>query len=267
VAALGILVATVLAGALGPALSPYSPTRGDIALSLTPPVGSSAADRAHPLGTDTVGRDVATRLAYGARTSLFVAAVGGALALAVGGVAGLLAGYCGGRVDDVISTLVDVAQSLPTILLALAAAAAVGASLTNVLLVVLFVFWATFARQIRGDVLAIRDREFVVAARALGAPSGRIIARHVVPNVLDGAVVMLALVTGRVILFEGTLSFLGVGVPPPAPSWGAMIEEGRRVLERGWWVAVSPALAMLLVLLAINSAADWLRDRLDPRSR
>lgn len=257
----------VLAGTLGPVLSPYSPTRGDLAQSLTPPLGWSGADRAHPLGTDTVGRDVATRLAYGARTSLFVAAVGGLLALAVGGTVGLVAGYCGGRVDGVASTMVDVAQSLPTILLALAMAAAVGASLTNVLLVVLFVFWATFARQIRGDVLVIRERDYVVAARTLGATTGRIVARHVVPNVLDGAIVMLALVTGRVILFEGTLSFLGVGVPPPAPSWGAMIEEGRRVLERGWWVAVSPALAMLLVLLAINATADWLRDLLDPRRR
>lgn len=229
-------------------------------------MGWSGSSSLHILGTDTVGRDILARLVNGARVSLLVATAGSVVSLAVGAAIGIVAAYYGGTVDQVLSSLVDIAQSLPTILLALALAAVLGPGLANVLLVVVLVFWASFARQIRGDVMSVKEREYVLAAKATGATAARVIIRHIVPNVTDGAVVMLTLVTGHVVLFEGTLSFLGVGVVPPTPSWGSMIEEGRRVLERAWWVSTSPALAMLIVLLAINFLGDWLRDRLDPRT-
>jgi peptide/nickel transport system permease protein len=180
---------------------------------------------------------------------------------------GIISGYYGGAIDSVIMRAADIFFALPSILLALVFAITLGPSLQNVVIVIVLTLWATFARQIRGEVLSIREREFVAMARVAGASDLRIMIKHILPNIANTIVVLATLLVGVVILLESTLSFLGVGVPPPAPTWGLMISDGRRWISEAWWVSTLPGIAILLTIVSFNLLGDWLRDYLDPRLR
>ena len=214
---------------------------------------------------DTLGRDVTSRLLYGARVSLIVGVSAVIIAGLLGVVLGLLAGYYRGWADDVLMRIGDVQLAFPVLVLAIALLAVAGASLLTVVLVLGVTGWITYARIVRGETLSLITREFVEAARAMGAPDRHVIWRHVVPNVLPPVTVVATFSVARVVIAEASLSFLGLGIPPPAPSWGAMLDEGRNYLTTGWWLALFPGLAILLLVLGINLVGDWLRDALDPR--
>ncbi len=208
-----------------------------------------------------------SRLIYGSRVSLIVGATSVLIAGVVGVVLGLLSGYYGGRVDSVISWLANVQLSFPFILLVIALVAVVGAGLMNVIIVLGFASWVIYQRVVRGEVLAIREREYIEAARVIGARDGRILVRHILPNLLTPLIVIATLQVAQMIIAESALSFLGLGVQPGIPSWGSMPADGRNYLTVAWWVATLPGLAIVMTVLAINVLGDWLRDELDPRLR
>ena len=266
-AILGLLViaATILMAVLAPALAPGDPVKNSLVDRLTPPMWNAGGTAKHPLGTDTLGRDVASRLLYGARVSLIVGLAAVVVAGALGVALGLVSGYYRGFTDDALMRLGDVQLAFPVLVLAVAALAVLGASLANVILVLGVTGWITYARIVRGETLSLRHREFVEGARALGARDAAILWRHVLPNVLPSITVVATFSVARTIIAEASLSFLGLGIPPPTPSWGAMLDEGRNYLTTGWWLALFPGLAILAVVLGINVVGDWLRDTLDPR--
>jgi peptide/nickel transport system permease protein len=262
-----ILLVLVLTAALAPVLAPHSPTDGDITRKLIPPVWTERGDWEHPLGTDRFGRDVLSRIIYGSRISLAVSLVAIFVAGTLGTLVGLVAGYRGGLTDAVLMRLTDIGLSLPIVLIAVVMVAVSEPSFGNVILVIGLLLWPRFARQIRGEALAIKEQDFVALAVVAGRSSAWIIRRHIFPNVVPTLLVITTLQVGFVILLEGTLSFLGVGVPPPNPAWGLMIADGRGYLATAWWISLFPGLAMLLTVLAVNLMGDWLRDHLDPRLR
>ncbi len=262
-----ILAALVVAAVFAPALAPQSPTDGDITQKLIPPVWMERGDWGHPLGTDRFGRDVLSRIIYGSRISLLVSLIAIGVAGTVGTVLGLISGYRGGLTDTVLMRLTDVGLSLPTILIAVVLVAVSEPSFRNVVLIIALLLWPRFARQMRGETLAIKELDFVALAVVAGRSSAWIIRRHIFPNVVPTLLVISTLQVGYVILLEGTLSFLGVGVPPPSPAWGLMIADGRGFLATAWWISLFPGLAMLLTVLAVNLMGDWLRDHLDPKLR
>jgi peptide/nickel transport system permease protein len=248
-------------------LTPYSPTDVVLPERLRPPCWEQGGSLAHPLGTDPLGRDLLARMIYGARVSLAVGCLGLILGGGVGASLGLLAGYAGGRVDTFLMRVTDTTLSFPIILFAILLVVVLGSSLLTVVLAIALVLWARFARVIRGEVLSLRERDFVAQARIAGSSPERIIVVHLFPNVLNTLVVLLSLQVGWVIIVEASLSFLGAGVPPPTPTWGAMIAEGRDYIASAWWVSFFPGLAILLTVLAFNLFGDWLRDALDPTIR
>ena len=250
---------------IAPMLAPADPTRSDLLGRLLPPMWVTGGSPRHPLGTDTLGRDVASRLLYGARVSLLVGFTTVAVAGAGGVLLGLLGGYYGGRLDTVLMRGGDIQLAFPILALAIAVLAVLGASLANVILVLAVTGWVTYARVVRGETISLKRREFVEGARALGAGDAAILWRHILPNVLPPVSVVATFSVARMILAEASLSFLGLGIPPPQPSWGAMLDEGRNYLTTGWWLALFPGLAILLVVLGVNLIGDWLRDVLDPR--
>ena len=262
---LAVIVVSAALATLAPALAPADPARNDLLARLTPPAWMVGGSWAHPLGTDTLGRDVVSRLLYGARVSLIVGFSAVVLAGVLGVLLGLVSGYYGGRLDDALMRLGDVQLAFPALVLAIAVLAVVGSGLGNVVLVLGVTGWVTYARIARGETLSLRHREFVEGARALGARDAEILWRHVLPNVLPSITVVATFSVARTIIAEASLSFLGLGIPPPAPSWGAMLDEGRNYLTTGWWLALFPGLAILAVVLGINVVGDWLRDTLDPR--
>jgi peptide/nickel transport system permease protein len=258
-AALGVILMVVVAAVLAPRLAPYDPTRVDPRIRLSPPgiVG-------HVLGTDQLGRDVLSRVMWGGRISLIVGIVPVVLS-AVGGTAvGLIAGYYGGRVDQVITRSLDVLFAFPAILLALAIVSALGPSIYNAMLAITIVAIPSFARLVRSAVLGIRERSFVEAARSLGANNQRIILQHILPNTVSPVIVYGTFETGKTIVFAAALSFLGLGVQPPTAEWGAMLSQGRTVLATAWYVATVPGIVIFLVSLSFNILGDGLRDALDP---
>lgn len=264
----GLILATLVFTAVFAAfLAPHSPTEGDITQKLIPPVWMERGDGEHPLGTDRFGRDVLSRIIHGSRISLIVSLVAIGVAGTVGTLLGLVSGYRGGVTDAVLMRLTDVGLSLPTILIAVVLVAVSEPSFRNVVLVIALLLWPRFARQIRGETLAIKEQDFVALAVVAGRSSAWIIRRHIFPNVVPTLLVLATLQVGYVILLEGTLSFLGVGVPPPSPAWGLMIADGRGFLATAWWISLFPGLAMLLTVLAVNLMGDWLRDHLDPKLR
>ena len=262
---IAVVVLTAIVAIAAPAVAPSDPVRNDLLSRLTPPAWMAGGSWEHPLGTDTLGRDIVSRLLYGARVSLIVGfsavIVAGVLGLALG----LVAGYYGGRLDDVLMRVGDVQLAFPALVLAVAVLAVVGSGLITIVVVLGVTSWVTYARIARGEALSLRHREFVEGARALGAGDLAILWRHLLPNVLPSITVVATFSVARTIIAEASLSFLGLGLPAPAPSWGAMLDEGRNYLTTGWWLALFPGLAILLVVLGINVVGDWLRDALDPR--
>ena len=262
-----VLAALVFTAVFAPYLAPHSPTDGDITQKSIPPVWMERGDREHPLGTDRFGRDMLSRIIWGSRISLLVSLVAIGVAGTFGTLLGLISGYRGGLTDTVLMRLTDIGLSLPTILIAVVLVAVSEPSFRNVVLVIALLLWPRFARQIRGETLAIKEHDFVALAVVAGRSSAWIIRRHIFPNVVPTLLVISTLQVGYVILLEGTLSFLGVGVPPPNPAWGLMIADGRGFLATAWWISLFPGLAMLLTVLAVNLMGDWLRDHLDPKLR
>lgn len=245
-------------------LAPHDPIQGSVPDRRQPPV-FFGGDWEHPLGTDRIGRDILSRIMHGAKVSLSISLVGIFFGGILGTILGLLGGYFRGWLDAVIMRLVDISLALPSILLALVLAIAIGPSFQTVILVVVFVLWAFYARQVRGEVLSIRERDFVARARVSGSSHARIIVRHILPNVANTIVVLATLQVGSVIILEAALSFLGVGIPRPTPAWGLMVADGRQLIVSAWWIAFFPGLAITLTVLALNLLGDWVRDRLDPK--
>ncbi len=268
-ASLGVLIVglVVIAALAAPLLATTDPIDQDLAVALKPPFWMADGSLQHPLGTDHLGRDVFSRLVYGAQISLTISVLAALLGAAVGVAAGLVAGYLGGRVGTVIMRVVDLNLAFPLILLALAVVALLGPNLRNLVIVMAITTWMIYARVVRGLTLTLREQEFVQAVRALGARDARIIARHVLPNVLAPVMVIWTLEVARVILMESALSFLGLGVPPPTPTWGRMLAEGRDYLSMAGWISIFPGLAIMVTVLGINFLGDGLRDLLDPRLR
>jgi peptide/nickel transport system permease protein len=258
-----LLAALTLATLLAPYLTPYAPSAfGDIAATrLLPP----SLD--HLMGTDRFGRDVFTRVLYGARISLSIGFIAVAIAVSLGTVIGAVSGYFGGAVDTALMRFVDMLISFPRLVLLITVIALFEPSLPLVITVLGLTLWPSSARIVRGEVLSLREREYVEAARALGLSAPRIIFRHVVPNVMGPVIVAATLGLGNIILIEAGLSFLGMSVPPPTPSWGNMINSGREHLVQAWWVATFPGLAIVMTVIAFNLIGDGLRDALDPRLR
>ena len=257
----------VLPAAFAPLVAPYDPLKGSLSNRLRPPVWQQGGTADYPLGTDKLGRDILSRMIYGARVSLAVSLAAIVAGGIIGTALGLMSGYFGGRVDAVIMRLVDISLSFPTILVALVLVAAVGPSFGTVITVVVVFLWARYARLVRGETLSIKGRDFVARARVAGASHVRIMGRYIFPNVVNSLVVLATLQVGYVILLESTLSFLGAGLPRPTPAWGLMIADGRELIVTAWWVSMFPGLAIMLTVLALNLLGDWLRDHLDPKLR
>ncbi|MBN8992115.1 MAG: ABC transporter permease [Rhizobiales bacterium] len=257
-----ILLAIVFGSALLAAfVTPYDPNEIGLDKALQAPSVQ------HWFGTDQLGRDVLSRVIWGGQVSLFLAACAVALAGAFGTLLGLVAGYFGGAVDRAVMWIADVQFSLPAVILALVLVGAVGPSFTNIVVVLSLANWARFARVIRSEALSLKSRDFVLLAKLGGASPLRIIAYHILPNVLGTFIVLATLDVGLIIILEATLSFLGLGVQPPDPSWGTMIADGRGYLERAWWISVFPGLALMATVLSGNLLGDALRDRLNPSQR
>lgn len=260
-----VVVAVGLAALLAPWLTPFDPVEQDLTQRLRTPGWQDASGRVHLLGTDHLGRDILARIIYGSRVALVVGLAAVAISGLLGMTIGLVSGYFGGRVDDLFMRLADIQLAFPFILLAIAVIGVLGPSLRNIIVVIGVSSWVVYARVVRGEVLSLREREFVQAGIALGGRDWRILRRHILPNVLTPWLVVATLDMARVIVVESALSFLGLGVQPPTPTWGGMLADGRVYLSTAWWLATFPGLAILATVLGINLLGDGLRDTLDPR--
>jgi|FaiFalDrversion2_1042247.scaffolds.fasta_scaffold00055_4 peptide/nickel transport system permease protein len=262
-----VLLAFVLVGVLAPWLAPHDPMAQNLVERLRPPVWQAGGGREHLLGTDGLGRDVLSRLVHGARISLTVVGIAVPLSATLGACLGLLAGYRGGLLAAMAMRAADIQLALPAVLVAVLLAGLMGPSLRNVLIIIVAFGWPSYARVVRGEVLSLRERDFVTAARVLGASDGHIMWRHLLPNFVNSVVVLATIQVAAVVLIEAALSFLGVGVPIGTPSWGMMVAEGRDYIRIAWWLVTFPGLAIALVCLMANLLGDWLRDWIDPRLR
>lgn len=262
-----LLAGIVLAGVCAPLIVPHDPYSGDISRRLLPPAWLPGGNWQYPLGTDALGRDLLSRMIYGARISLLVGVVAVLVRGSLGVILGLVAGYYGGRLDSVIMRIGDIQLAIPFLVLAISVMAVLGAGLRNVVLVLGVTGWIIYGRVVRGEVLSVREKEYVQAARVLGATDGRILARHIFPNVRASIIVVATLEVARMIIAEASLSYLGLGVQPPIPSWGGMVADGRDFLSTQWWVSTFPGLAIFVTVMAINLIGDTLRDLLDPTTR
>lgn len=267
-ALLGGALLALAAGAalLAGHLASRAPDDKEVARRLRPPAWAGGTWE-HPLGTDELGRDVLSRMLHGARVSLGVGIASVALSAPLGVLVGLAAGFLGGRVDRALMRLTEIQLSIPTVLLAITVVTVLGPGLANVVLTLSVTGWTLYARLIRGETLAVKQREFVEATRAMGAREARVMFRHVLPHVLSPAIVVATFAVGGMIVLEATLSFLGIGVPPRVVTWGSMLNSGRLYLAQAWWLLAFPGGAIFLTVLAVNLVGDWMRDRLDPRLR
>ena len=264
-AGLFIVVLNVAVALSASAISPHDPLDQDVARRLLPPMWLAGGGADHVLGTDQLGRDILSRIIHGSRISLLIGLLSVALSLPIGVCLGLLSGYFAGRLDDITMRIADVQLAFPFILLAITIAGVLGPSPRNVILILAVGGWVVYARITRGQVLSLREKEFVEAARSLGVGNLRILFRHVLPNVVSPIIVVGTFAVAQMILLESSLSFLGLGVQPPTPSWGGMLNDGRAYITVAWWLTTFPGAAIMLTVLGINFVGDWLRDLLDPR--
>jgi len=263
-----VVVALLVIGAVfADFIAVHAPDDGSLRMRLKPPVWLPGGVPGYLLGTDALGRDIFSRILFGARVSLTIGALAVVGSGTVGIVLGMVSGYFGGWIDALIMRLTDAASAIPIILIALLFVVTIGASFSNVIIALAVLLWSRYTRVIRSEVLSLREREFVILARVAGASSLWILARHILPNIMNTAVVLLTLQIGVVILTEATLSFLGAGVPPPNPAWGSMVSDGRNHVATAWWVSFFPGMAILITVLTFNLLGDWLRDKLDPKLR
>jgi peptide/nickel transport system permease protein len=261
-----VLVVFVLAGLIGPSVVPYDPTAIDLANALKPPVlfGGSWS---HPLGTDDIGRDMLSRIIDGARVALMVSIAVVVIAGIVGLAVAMIAGYRGGRLDAFLMRTTDASLAFPVILFAIVVVGVFGPSTTLVVIILAIAFWPSYARVLRSEVLQINTMDYVTMARTMGGSGKWVVRRHILPNIVPTLLVLLSLQLGLAIIAEGSLSFLGLGVPAPAASWGGMLNDGRKHLSDGWWMPTMPGIALSLTVLATNLMGDWLRVRSDPATR
>ena len=263
----GIVLVVSLLAVLAPLISPHDPLAQVLVDRLKPPAWLSGGTATYLLGTDANGRDILSRIIWGGRTSLEIGLLSVLLGSLIGVSAGLLAGYRGGWLDTIIGRVADIQQAIPLLILALAVIAVVGSSILNLVIVLGGGSWLYYYRVVRGEVLAVRERPYIEAARAVGVADRRILGRHILPNVAGSIVVIVTLEIPQVILFTAGLTFLGLGVPPPTPEWGRLIFEGRDYLQSAWWLTLEPAAFLVLFVLGVNLLGDALRDRLDPIRR
>jgi peptide/nickel transport system permease protein len=261
---LAIILVLVLAAIFAPFVAPYDPTMGSLADRLTPPFWQEGGSSDHLLGTDLLGRDTLSRLIYGARTSLTVAVIAILVAGSIGSLLGIAAGYLGGWANTIIMRAVDLAFSFPSILLAMVLAVVFEASFSNIILVISLVLWAEYARMARGETLKVKEMDFVALAQVAGVSKVKIMLCHILPNVASSLIVLATLQVGIVIIMESSLSFLGVGIPPPTPDWGSMVAEGRSYIVSAWWLSLVPGVAIVITVLSFNLLGDTLTELLNP---
>lgn len=263
----GLILFAILCAIFAGVLAPHAPDGMNLAAARKAPLFTDAQGRIYLLGTDPLGRDILSRILYGARVSLTVGFVAVLLASLIGVPIGLVAGFYGGKIDSIIMRLADVQLAIPGLLLAIALIAVIGGSMLTIIVILGFTGWVGYARIVRGQVLSLKERPYVEAARCAGARDGRIIFRHILPNVWTPIIVIATNHVGSVIIAESSLTFLGIGVPRTTPTWGTMIADGRSYIETGWWIATFPGLVLTLTVLAIYFFGDGLRDVLDPKLR
>ena len=259
-----ILLALVLCALFAPQLAPFDPNKQDLMKAMTPPQYFSGP---HFFGTDHVGRDLLSRLIYGARVSLTIAGAVVLISGAIGITLGIISGYFGGRIDCLIQKLVEVVWAFPPLLIAIAILAFLGQGLGNLILALTLQRWIPYARVVRAEAMILREREFVVAARSIGAGHVRILVKHLLPNLIQSALVIGTFAMAAAIIAEAALSFLGLGVPPSIPTWGSMLADGRAYVSTSWWMSLFPGLWIFATVLAINMLGDALRDNLDPKMK
>ena len=261
-----VLSLLVIMAIFAPLLSPYDPLQTSLSARLQPPAFAGGTT-AHLLGTDKLGRDVLSRIIYGPRVSLSVSLLVILITATIGTILGIVGGYLGGVSDGFLMRFTDVSLAFPGILIALLLAVTMGPSFTTVVLAICLLGWAPYSRLIRGEVLKLRNADFVLQARIIGCSPLRIMATHIFPNVINPLLILATLSVGLIILIESALSYLGAGIPPPTPTWGSMVSDGRGLIDTAWWISFFPGLAIGAVVLSANYLGDWLRDRLDPRLR
>ena len=262
-----LLVLLGVAAVFGEAIAPWDPNALDLANVFKPPVWAQGGTAAHLLGTDNLGRDILSRIIAGARVSVSVALYVIVLSGGIGSLIGLVAGYFGGVVDAVLMRLADIQMSIPSLALALVIAVVLDPSFTTVVIVIVVTYWTWYARIIRSEVLSLKERDYVALARVAGCSNAVILRRHLLPNVANTLLVLATLQVGQVIVFEASLSFLGLGIQPPDVSWGLMLADARNYMTHAWWLITLPGIAIMLTCLASNLVGDWLRDTLDPRRK
>ena len=262
-----ILLAVLIAAFVGDALAPFDPNGLDLGASFKPPFWQEDGSIEHLLGTDNLGRDVLSRIIGGANVSMVVAFYAIVFSGGIGGLIGMISGYFGGIVDAAIMRLVDIQMSIPSLALALMLAAVLSPGLSTVVIVVVISYWTWYARIIRSEVLSLKERDYVALANVAGCSTMVIFARHLLPNIMNTIFVLATLQIGQVIIFEASLSFLGLGIQMPDVSWGLMLADARAYITTAWWAITMPGIAIMLTCLASNMIGDWLRDSLDPKRR
>jgi peptide/nickel transport system permease protein len=264
---MGLLAVFLFLGIFGDWIAPHDPTRANLLAGLRPPFWVEGGSTAYWLGTDPLGRDILSRLISGARVSIEVGFAVVIIAGTVGTLVALLSGYLGGKIDGLLMRLCDIFLSIPYLMVAIVLAAVLGPSKENIIIILILLGWARYARVLRGEVLRVKEGDFVRLAIIAGCSKARIMSRHILPNIVNTLIILATLQLGTVIIAEASLSFLGLGVPPPTPAWGSMCADGRNYMFDAWWISFWPGLVIMLVVLSCNFLGDWLRVRLDPKFR
>jgi len=262
-----LLLPVVVCGIFGPLFYPHDPTVMKLSSALKPPAWVAGGDWSFLLGTDNMGRDLLSRLIEGARISLLVAIFGVGISGIFGVTMGMMAGYFEGKTDNIIMRIVDIQMSIPAILLIILLAAVLGGGLVTIIISISLVFWTTYARVIRGETLSLKQRDFVALAKVTGCGHARILLKHIFPNLVNTVMVLATLQLGRAIIIEAGITFLGLGIQPPATAWGLIISDGRIYMTTAWWVPTFAGIAIMITVLGANLFGDWLRDKLDPKLR